>query len=211
MTEPQTRIDGVRQQGCMVGEDMLVSVVAVDLMSAALWLVKRDGVARRIGKTAAGCPKIDSAWPAWFADGTARLNMAQADQGGGGASSHLVWLDFPDAVQPGAPATGGGSLVAPPAGELWAFAKAPWVGDVTVPLAAFIPPSSAALVRLVVTGAPGRMARLNNGALEGICQVAGVRSTIQGEIALDATQTLHLSVTQELAECHVQVVGWRPV
>lgn len=106
MTEPTKHIDGIRQQGCPIdGDSTLVSVIGYDLMSAALWIVERDGAAHRIGGTPAGCPKIDSAFPRAFPDGTARLCMAQADVGGGGATSHLTWIDFPGAFTPPSAAT----------------------------------------------------------------------------------------------------------
>lgn len=106
MDEPTPRINGIRQQFCRVTDDLtLVSVVVVSLAYAELWVVTRGGAAERIGRTPDGAiGKVDSAGATFFNDGTARLWASAADVGGGGATSHTVWADFPDVVPPNATA-----------------------------------------------------------------------------------------------------------
>lgn len=218
MAEPQTRIDGVRQQGCTVGDAMLVSVIAVDLMYAALWLVKRNGETEFIGDTPDGCPKIDSAWPACFSDGTARLCMAQADVGGGGATSHLTWIDFPNAIQPSAPATsGGGAYVAAPDGAIAALNVAPFTGSTFLNLAALGVPLEATLLNIqvqVVAPAPNRrvivgVAGPNTWQIVATAQAAGVEVTTNGLVTPNANHAITVVAdVGDISRLEIYLLGW---
>lgn len=209
MTGPLTRIDGVRQQGCPIDADRtLVTAIAVDLLSASIWLVTRDGHVERIGKTPGGCPKIDSAWPRAFPDGTARLCMAQADVGGGGATSHLTWIDFPDAFPPQSNAAHGGGYVSAPGGEVQVFAKADWSGEAVIDLLRFgIPPCALVGVELTVSGVPRRAASVNG--VSATVQAEETRTTNSASVVPGVNGTLTVAALESMGEVLVSVLWWQ--
>lgn len=68
--------------------------------------VARDGTQRRIGKSPSGY-RIDSASAEAFSDGTVRLWLSCWPDNQSGTEASIRYLDFPDALQPSAPAAGG--------------------------------------------------------------------------------------------------------
>lgn len=221
MTEPTPRINGIRQQYCTVDDaeqTTLVAVVATSLAYAEAWAVTRAGIARKIGRTVEGAiGKVDSAGVGYFADGTVRLWAAAADVGGGGATSHTVWFDFPDEVQPLPPASlVAGAYVTAPNGVIRALTRANFDGVLVLPLDQFdIPPCQWLSVKLTVSApVAGRRAYVGGtdnvfGMLTCASQVAGVRNYNSGVVAPSADHTLIVRAeTGIVNEVHLDIAGW---
>src|SRR5262245_49826819 len=98
--QPNPPIPGVRQTITSVDDNVtLVTAIKVDLSAAEVWAVKRDGTSHRIGRSEPGViGKVDSASARTFRDGTVRLICSAAIPGGGGATCHIEFFDFPNAL-----------------------------------------------------------------------------------------------------------------
>ena len=98
--QPNPSIPGIRQTISVVDDNVtLVTVIQIDLLSAEVHAVNRDGTSHRIGRSEPGViGKIDSASARAFRDGTVRLVCSAAVPGGGGATSRIEFFDFPKAL-----------------------------------------------------------------------------------------------------------------
>ena len=98
--QPNPPIPGIRHTIAIVNDDVtLVAAIRVDLSFAEVWAVKRDGASQRIGRSEPGAiGKIDSVSARAFRDGTVRLICSAANPNGSGATSHLEFFDFPNAL-----------------------------------------------------------------------------------------------------------------
>lgn len=98
--QPNPPIPGIRHTIAIINDDVtLVATIRTDLTFAEVWAVKRDGTSRHIGRSEAGViGKVDSVSARAFRDGTVRLVCSAAIPGGGGATAHIEFFDFPNAL-----------------------------------------------------------------------------------------------------------------
>lgn len=84
----------------------IVHFLGVPVPTAEVYAVTRTGVATSIGKSNLKT-RDDSASSEAFEDGTARLWVSEMDEGAGGATCHVEYYDFPNAVPPMPPPASG--------------------------------------------------------------------------------------------------------